>query len=83
VTTPFFKSVNRQGAACGLETPQGSVAIRYVPLRVVATGKGCEVLFTLFRLPDMSESQFEEDSAVVRRDLQALKQLMESQADPY
>jgi hypothetical protein len=82
VTTPFFKSVNRQGAAWGLETPQGSVAIRFVPLRVVATGKGCEVLFTLFRLPDMSEPQFE-DSAVVRRDLQALKQLMESQADPY
>jgi hypothetical protein len=51
----------------------------YVPMRVVANGKGSEVLFTLFRSPGMSEQQFDEDTAMVKEDLQALKQIMEHQ----
>ena len=52
----------------------------YVPLRVVANSDGAEVMLTLFRQPGMSAKQFENDSAMVKRDLQALKALLESGA---
>lgn len=50
----------------------------HVPLRVIANGDGCEVMLTVFRLPNMSDDAFAADAAAVRRDLQALKTLMES-----
>jgi hypothetical protein len=49
-----------------------------VPLRVIANGTGSEVLFTLFRLPEMSDDKFAEDAAWVARDLRALKELLEA-----
>jgi hypothetical protein len=49
----------------------------YVPMRVVANGQGAEVLFTLFRQPDMSDEKFAADMAWVERDLLALKALAE------
>ncbi|SDQ90860.1 hypothetical protein SAMN05444161_1037 [Rhizobiales bacterium GAS191] len=48
-----------------------------VPMRVIANGEGSEVLFTLFRLPDMSPEKFAEDAAWVERDLATLKALLE------
>lgn len=51
----------------------------YNPMRVVAHGKGCEMSFTLFRQPDMSDSKFQEDAEFVQRDLNTLKNLLESQ----
>lgn len=45
----------------------------YVPLRVVPNGSGSEVIFTLFRLPDMSEEGFVGDVGLVERDLITLK----------
>ena len=48
-----------------------------VPMRIVANGNGAEVLFTLFRLPGMSDETFARDADWVRRDLAALKCLME------
>ncbi len=36
-----------------------------------------EVLFTLFRLPDMSDEKYAEDMKTVARDLRALKDLLE------
>jgi hypothetical protein len=51
----------------------------YIPLRVVANGDDCEVIFTLFRLPGMDDEKFTADAAWVKRDLQKLKDLLEAQ----
>ncbi len=50
----------------------------YVPLRVVPNGEGSEVLFTLFRLPAMTEERWQNDLAMVRADLERLQKVMES-----
>jgi len=59
-----------------VRTPAGAEI--YIPLRVIANGEGCEVMLTVFRLPGMSDATFAADAAAVRRDLQALKTLLES-----
>jgi hypothetical protein len=48
------------------------------PMRVVANGEGSEVLFTLFRHPPVTESEFERDANVVLGDLEKLKTIMEA-----
>jgi hypothetical protein len=50
----------------------------YIPMRAIANGDGCEIVFTLFRLPVMSDEKFAADIAWVQRDLQALKTLLEA-----
>ena len=47
------------------------------PIRVLPTGTGSTVIFTLMRLPDVSEQQFEDDARAVERDLTNLKALLE------
>ena len=49
----------------------------YVPMRVVPNGSGSEVMFTLFKTPDMSDKQFADDAGMVERDLKTLKSVME------
>jgi hypothetical protein len=49
----------------------------YNALRVVPNGDGCEIMFTLLRLPDMTDDQFAADAEHIRKDLGALKTLME------
>jgi hypothetical protein len=49
----------------------------YVPMRVFANGSGSEVIFTLFRLPDMSDEKYAEDVGCVERDLTTLKTILE------
>jgi hypothetical protein len=49
----------------------------YVPMRLIVNGSGCELLFTLFREPKMSDTQFDSDAGFVQRDLDRLKMLME------
>jgi hypothetical protein len=49
----------------------------YVPMRLLANSSGCELLFTLFREPNMSDVQFASDSGFVQRDLNGLKRLLE------
>ena len=49
----------------------------YVPMRVIANGDGSEILFTLFRLPEMSEEQFARDQQLVETDLRTLKARLE------
>lgn len=49
----------------------------YVPLRVIANGTGSELVFTLFRLPGMTQEEFERDAATVLQDLTSLKRLLE------
>ena len=50
----------------------------YIPMRVISNGTGSEVLFTLFRLSEMSDEKFAEDAEWVKRDLNALKILLEA-----
>ena len=49
----------------------------YIPLRVIANEGGCELVFTLFCLPGMSDEQFAADAEWVMRDLVSLKNLLE------
>jgi hypothetical protein len=49
----------------------------YVPMRLIVNGAGCELLFTLFRERNMSDTQFASDADFVQRDLDGLKGLME------
>ena len=49
----------------------------YIPLRVIANKGGCELVFTLFRLPGMSDEKFAADAEWVMRDLVSLKNLLE------
>jgi len=49
----------------------------YVPMRLITNGRGCELIFTLFREPNMSDAQFASDSGFVQRDLNGLKTLLE------
>jgi hypothetical protein len=58
-----------------LTPPDGETI--YVPMRVVANGSGSDVIFTLFRLPGVSDADHEKDAAQVRQDLETLKALLE------
>ncbi|HST84434.1 MAG TPA: hypothetical protein VLL08_22035 [Kineosporiaceae bacterium] len=57
-------------------TPSGEKV--YVPLRVIAEGDRCEVVFTLRRAPGMSDADFERDETAVAADLATLKKVVES-----
>jgi hypothetical protein len=50
----------------------------YIPMRVIPNGSGSELIFTLFRLPAMSDEKFAADAEWVMRDLTSLKNLLES-----
>ena len=56
--------------------PSGDVI--YNPMRVVPNGDRCEVVFTLRRLPGMSDEDFGRDAGLVQADLTRLKQVMEA-----
>jgi hypothetical protein len=70
-------------------TPQNSLGVAdhtvirpsgqrvYVPMRLIANSSGCELLFTLFREPNMTDAQFASDAGFVERDLNGLKRLLE------
>ncbi len=49
----------------------------YNPLRVFPNDSGSELVFTLYRRPDMSDQSFAEDAGLVERDLEKLKALFE------
>ncbi|RDG34990.1 SRPBCC family protein [Streptomyces corynorhini] len=49
----------------------------YNPLRVIADGAGCEVVFTLRRRPGVSDEEFQSDADAVSADLATLKQVVE------
>ena len=49
----------------------------YVPMRVVENGDGSAVIFTLFRQPEMTQEAFERGIAMVERDLEALRGVLE------
>lgn len=47
------------------------------PLRVLKNGDSSEVVFTLFRMPGVSEEDFNRDAGMVLKDLEKLKSLLE------
>jgi uncharacterized membrane protein len=49
----------------------------YNPMRVFPNNDGGELIFTLYRQPDVSDRMFEQDSEAVTRDLEKLKTLLE------
>jgi hypothetical protein len=55
----------------------GSGGEVYMPMRVFPNGEGSEVLITVFRQAGVSDEKFAEDTQWVRRDLEALKTLLE------
>lgn len=59
-------------------TPTGETV--YVPLRVIADGDGCEVVFTLRRSPGVTDAEFERDAALVEADLTLLRKTLEDPA---
>lgn len=71
-----FAENNKFGVLDQYVTTPSGVEV-YVPLRVLANGKGSEVVFTLFRLPDMTDEKYAEDSKMVEQDLKTLKDLLE------
>ena len=56
--------------------PSGQVF--HNPMRVVADGDACEVVFTVRRMPEVSDAEFERDAAAVAADLGTLRRLLEA-----
>jgi hypothetical protein len=55
--------------------PSGEIV--YNPMRVIRAESGSEVVFTLRRLPNMTDEEFGRDGAAVAADLARLKELLE------
>jgi hypothetical protein len=47
-------------------------------MRLIPNHDACEIALTLFRQPTMTDAQFAADADWVRRDLAALKAILES-----
>jgi hypothetical protein len=58
--------------------PSGEVV--YNPMRVIADGHDCEVVFTLRRRPGMSDAEFSEDAGAVAADLARLRRILEDRS---
>lgn len=48
------------------------------PMRILPNAEGCEIVFTLYKLPSMTSEKFKEDAAWVQKDLSELKILLET-----
>jgi hypothetical protein len=71
-----FVDRNNFGVLDHYVTPTPGAEV-YVPMRVVPNADGAELLFTLFRLPGVTDEKFEQDKTLVLTDLMALKHLLE------
>jgi hypothetical protein len=72
-----FTERNEFGVLDHWVSPKPGLQI-YIPMRVIANGNGCELIFTLFRLPHMTDEKFSADAEWVMRDLTTLKNLIEA-----
>ncbi|MBX3200150.1 MAG: SRPBCC family protein [Labilithrix sp.] len=72
-----FSERNAFGVLDHWVTPEDGGAAIYIPLRVIANGDGAEVTLTVFRA-GRSDEAFAADADWVRRDLGALKALLEA-----
>jgi len=55
--------------------PDGSAL--HIPLRAIGNEEGTTVVLTLFRRAGVTDDEFETDAGWVRRDLDALRSLLE------
>jgi hypothetical protein len=53
----------------------------YNPMCVVPNSDGCEFVFTLYRMPDVSDEDFARDAAAVESDLRTLKSILEADTE--
>ncbi|GAA4938418.1 SRPBCC family protein [Actinoplanes utahensis] len=60
--------------------PPGGAEV-YAPMRVIPDGDRSEIMFTLRRLPDMTDEDFDRDAESVQADLARLKQVLEAAGD--
>jgi uncharacterized protein YndB with AHSA1/START domain len=51
--------------------------INHNPFRVVKNHEGSEIIFTVYRLPRMTDPEFEKDTKSVEKDLLKLKSILE------
>ena len=72
-----FTERNDFGVLDHYVTPEAGDEV-YIPMRVIANGRGSEIHFTLFHHAGMSDEQFVTDAALVERDLATLKRLLEA-----
>jgi hypothetical protein len=81
----------RAGVAFAERNPYGVLDHRVIlpsgrvienPMRVMPNGDGCEIVFVLRRMPDMSDDDFERDAGLVQADLSRLKHLLEARRSP-
>jgi hypothetical protein len=49
----------------------------YNPVRTFANGEDSEIVFTLFRRPEVDDEEFQADAAAIARDLATLKGILE------
>jgi hypothetical protein len=71
-----FAPANDLGVADHDVVLETGVTVRN-PIRVLSNAAGSTVIFTLMRLPGVSEKQFEEDASTVEKDLMTLKAILE------
>jgi hypothetical protein len=79
VGTAMVRFVERNGLGVldhDVTVPSGETV--HNPIRVIPNGDGSEVVFTLFRRPGVSGSQFSADAKAVEKDLRTLKRLLET-----
>jgi len=50
----------------------------YNPMRVFPNQDGSELVFTLYRQPEMSDTEFTEDMQAIEQDLRTLKAILET-----
>jgi hypothetical protein len=73
-----FAPANQFGVVDHIVTPlTGGDPVADVPLRVVPNGSGSEVMIMVFQQPDISDAQYDADTALVRADLERLKHALE------
>jgi len=49
------------------------------PMRVIENGKGSELVFTLFWMPNRTEEEFNQDAKLVENDLKKIKRILETE----
>ncbi|MBR3192976.1 SRPBCC family protein [Bosea sp. (in: a-proteobacteria)] len=73
----MFSEPNRYGVLDHAVIPDHGAPM-HNPMRTLANGSGSEVMFTLFRRPEMTDDEFARDAEWVAADLARLKALLES-----
>ncbi|HEX4924097.1 MAG TPA: hypothetical protein VFV50_08425, partial [Bdellovibrionales bacterium] len=71
-----FAEPNRLGVMDhDVKLPSGE--INHNPFRVLQNGRGSEVVFTLYRRPNVTDEAYDADARQIEEDLQQLKHLLE------